>query len=240
MKNIYAIPGAILVILALLLVAGFSSSLGQGLNSVGVSNQQTIYTSPTKLLSLKSSSISELRIPIPMKANDVLSASIQSNPKGIDAFVMTHDNFSEFEASGGDTGGGVNILAKSLNVSSASLSFSPNTAGNYSLVFTVPVPGINPDVIVSYTITRTVTSSMQNYLPYAIAIIGIILLAIGVMSRSGNAPVPVQKKQVTAVPAKTAATTTSAQAVTQPKCRYCGALMKPGQVICPSCTRSQV
>src|SRR5271157_296153 len=94
MKNIYAIPGAILVIVGLLLVSGFSSYLGQGLNYVGVSNQQTVFDNGNTPILVSLGPFDYYGINFTMKSNDVMAATIHANPKGIDALVMNQGNFS--------------------------------------------------------------------------------------------------------------------------------------------------
>ncbi len=195
MKNIYAIPGAILMIAGLLLIAGFSSYLGQGLNYVGVSNQQTVFDNGnTPYPSEQWGRLNNYGINFTMKSNDVMAATIQANPKGIDVLVMNQGNFSKFESLNGGTGSVYIYPESEFNVSSTSVSFTAPVPGNYSLVFRTP-QAIGADVEVHLTITRTVTTEDQNYLPYVIVLIGIILLAIGVLSRPKGAGPPLRLKR---------------------------------------------
>ena len=233
MKNIYAVPGAMLVIIGLLMISAFSSSLGQGLNYMGVSNQKTVFDSGSTLVSLKDSNFT---MPFQMITNDVVSATVQSNPRGIDVFMMYLGNSSAGLSK--DV-----IIAHAFNINETSLTFTATSNGNYSLVITRGsiLEGVTPDVIVDLTVTRTFITTEQNYLPYAVAIVGVVLLAIGVFSRNGTTAAIDQKKQPTpATQSKTITPVSPAPRVTQTKCKYCGAAMKPGQVFCPSCTKSQV
>jgi len=253
MKNLYAIPGAILLIVGILLIAGFSSSLGQGLNYIGISNQQAVSTTGTILVSLKSTNYSSIQFNM-TSTSDVMTATIQSNPQGIDAFIMNEGNYSIFDSSGGDTRSVYIYKPHPLNISSTTITFTTNTVGLYRLVFTIPINGVKPDVIVDLTVSETISSPAQNDLPYAIIVIGIVLLAIGVMSSSGGTPTPVaqkkpqqpqaQRPQPQQMPkasvVQSGSPAAAQKAITLVKCKYCGATMKPNQVFCPSCTRSQV
>src|SRR5208283_2312298 len=206
MKNIYAIPGAILLIVGLLLISGFSSYLGQGLNYVGVSNQQTVYDNGNTPTFVRLGPASYSAINFTMNTNDVMTAAIQANPKGIDVLVMTQGNFSKFRSLNGSIGSiPVPVYFDELNVSSYSASFTAPATGNFSLVLITLQTSVYTDVVVHLSIVRIITTEEQNYLPYVVVILGVVLLAFGVLSRPKGAgpPATPQKKQIPNVQAKT-------------------------------------
>jgi hypothetical protein len=232
LKNRYVIPGAILLILALLVSTYFSAYLAQGLNYVGVSNQ-----SPQKEFNqfVHASAGQCSNVPFNLTTTDVMTASVQSNPGGIDVLIMNQGNFTSFEA--GNCTGSTGVYPESrFNVTAYTFSFNETEgSGQYHLVFVVPHSASSADILVHMSIVRTVTTVEESYLPYFLAVIGIILIGIGMISFPKRAPPPprappAQQRPQAPYPAAAPA---------QVKCRYCGAALSPGQAFCPSCNRSQ-
>ena len=191
-----------------------------------------------------------------------MTAGIQANPVPIDVLIMTQGNYSLFESLNG-TSGSVPVVFSKLNVTSYTASFTATASGLYYLVLITPRTNTYTDVVVQLAITRFIITDAQNDLPYVIVVFGVILLALGVLSRPSKpaAPSAPQKKQgqttKAITPAVAQATVSQAQGsttksvaptvakspfpqVAKPsKCRYCGAAMTSKQVFCPKCSRSQ-
>jgi hypothetical protein len=252
MKRAYAIAGVVLLIIAAFFTF-YGSYLNQVLGLAGFTTQSTVFDKEYSV-SMNSSGYSS--VTFHLSPQDAMSASIQSSPRGLDILLMNAGNFSLFNQSNGQNRAVQVYYPQSvLNVTSSpyNLSFNDSsTSGNYTLVFKNPRSGTT-DVLARITIVNNAVSPEVSYIPYAIAIIGILLIAVGAfsgnpkrrpvsMAAGPQRPIAGQGAQRPphALGPQSLASPPPPPPTTPPRCKYCGATISGGQAFCPSCHRSQV
>jgi hypothetical protein len=227
LKLIFAVPGIIILIVGAYL-AYSPASLSQVSNQLGFSTSQNT-VDRTILVSVRPGNYSSLAVVL--SPPDTMTASLRSDPPGTDVLLMDQGNFSKYVANNGSS---VSIYPASLvNVSTYTLIFNdPGSAGNYYLVFQNPQSIRTTDVLVHLTLSSATTVSYASYIPIIIALIGLILFAIGLISRKKTGSSE-EIKFASRADVKPVANGTTA-------CRYCNASMNRGQIFCPSCKKSQM
>lgn len=217
------IPGIIALILGAYLVfsppAYNAFSLG-----VGLSSQQTMLDR-TSVVSLSGSNSSSIMVPLTPQDN--LSASIQSNPRGIDFLLMNAGNYSLWS---GKNSGSYQVYSQSkLNIGNYSFSFSTKYSDNYYLVFDSPAArNVSTDVLVHILVVRMLTSPEASYVPTIVALLGVVLIALGSITGTKKQDVLEGHEALPSSPPATSA-----------RCQFCGTALNPGNIFCPVCKKSQ-
>lgn len=226
MKMILAIPGAVIVVLGVILLSS-PTILGQLAGFTGMSTTNMISAPPDKLVVVPYGNFTFFEATIPQQ--DTLSATFKMNPVGLNIFVMDQGNYTLFTKN--ETAYPAESL---LNVSSsASLtetynSHWPNDTYYFVIQNNSPAKQTS-DVLIHYTITSTSVSSYVSYIPLIVVVVGLALLVVGGLPKRTKSDLVVQKPQAGVSPA---------QVMTRP-CKFCGATMRVNETFCPSCKRAQ-
>jgi hypothetical protein len=220
LRIILVLPGIILLILGAYLV--FSAPTYNSFSlAVGLSNNQVVLDR-TSVFPLRGSNYSSIQIALTPDEN--LSATIQSNPSGIDFLLTNAGNYSLLSERNNSA---YQVYSQSrLGIGNYSFSFATSNPGNYYLVFVSHAT--STDVLVHISVTRTTVSSTSAYVPILIVLAGVVLIAFGSILRR-----PVVVENISQ------GIRTQAFPATSSKCQFCGARIDPGSVFCPSCKKSQ-
>ncbi len=191
---------------------------------VGLSSQQTVLDKTT-VVSLSGSNSSSIMVPLTPQDN--LTSSIQSNPRGIDFFLMNSGNYSLWS---GKNSGSYQVYSQSkLNIGNYSFSFSPGHSDNYYLVFdSSATRNVSTDVLIHLVVVRTLTSPWGSYVPTVVALLGVILIALGSMTGRKKQGVSESKEEIPSPPPALST-----------RCQFCGASLISGNIFCPACKKSQ-
>ncbi len=166
---------------------------------------------------------------VALTPQDNLSASIQSNPSGMDFLLMNSGNYSLWSARGGTS---YQVYSQSkLNIGNYSFSFSNTNPGNYYLVFDSTIArNMSTDVLVHIVVIRTLVSPEADYLPTIVTLLGVVLIATGSVTGRKRPEIVEgshQESNIASIPVESA------------KCQFCGEPTSPGAIFCPVCKRSQ-
>ena len=220
LRLVFVILGLILLVVGAYF-AYSPSTLKQVSNDLGFSTTQN-NVDRTVLVSVSPDNYSSF--PVTLSSQETMRATLTSNPRGTDVLIMDQGNYTDFVTRNGSF---VGIDPASLvNVSTYTLVFKPTSAdGNYYLVFRNPQTSGTTDVLVHLVVSSpTLSSSYSSAIPIIAALVGLLFVAIGVLSRRKTSP-NVKAKSISKG---------------EPVCRYCSTTMKQGEMFCPSCKKSQV
>jgi hypothetical protein len=232
---VLAIPGAVIVIVGVLLLTS-PSILGLFAGYTGMSTTNTISPPLDKLVVVQYGNFTSFEATIPPRGT--LSATFKSNPAGLNIFVMDQGNYTLFKEN--ETAYPAESL---LNVSSsASLTETYNSHwpnDSYYFVIQNNSPAKQPsDVLIHYTITSVSVSSVVSYIPLIAVVVGLALLVVGGLPGPTKSDIAVQKPRMQMSTATPQARVSPAQTTTRP-CKFCGATMRMNETFCPSCKRAQ-
>ncbi|HZW55136.1 MAG TPA: zinc ribbon domain-containing protein [Nitrososphaerales archaeon] len=222
MKRAIVVLGVVLIVIGLFF-AYETSLLGGTMGAIGLSPTQNILDRNVLVQISPSNYTSSVRVPL--TSQDSLSLSFKTSPAPVDFFLMNQGNYSRFSAGNGSA---YAVYPQSqLNVSTYALTFNETSfSGDLFLVFVSH--GVSTDVLMHLTDNRTVPSAVESGIPIVIAIAGILVVGLGLFSGGRKSG------------ARVINTTPSPRmASVGPKCKFCGASLRQGEVFCHTCGKAQ-
>ena len=243
MKIIYVVLGVVILLVGMFFLYS-PSTFGQVAGFVGVQTTTTISSPPDRLIVVPYGNFSSFSASIPEKGT--VTSTFTMDPPGLNIFVMNQGNFTLFTKN--QTAFPIRSL---LNASSPASLMLTNDQGSTNATYYFVIQNNSPtkqlsDVLLHYAITSP-TSSLSGEMYYALipVIIGIALIALGMLPKKKPEvlppPPPQQEQQpqpqVSTIKQTTAQTSPSRPAVYT--CKFCGVTMNPSEQFCPSCQRSQ-
>lgn len=234
MKRIIIIAGGAVLLVGLVL---FSSNavLGQVAASIGMQTTTTVANPPNKLIVIPAGNYSYFSATVPK--DGTLASTFTMSPSGLNIFVMNPSNFATFQKNDSAF-----TIKSFLNQSSpVSLSLTNDAAASETYYFVIQnnIPARQAsDVLVHYEITSKSVWSETRYLPYIIVVIGLVLIAFGMLPNSKNEKMPTHPPMRVASPSYQSVPS-EVPSVTN-VCKFCGATMSPTETFCPACKKSQI
>jgi hypothetical protein len=231
MKRVIFVVGVIALILGLVLYLS-PIALSTLANGTGVSGS---VVSTNKVLFLNVGPNNYTFEQVTLSSNNNLDVYYQSEPAGIEFLLMNQGNYSNF-VTGAQSN--VQIYSESkLNQANDSFLFTPGStsAQNYYLVFkSLPGRDVTTNLELNLKIGAQVSAFDTIFIPYAILMIALILLVIGIFGGRQR-----RVETVSPVSQKGANATSPVLPVNDAKCRFCNAPMPSTMLFCPVCGKSQ-
>lgn len=234
MKRIYVIAGLAVLLVGLLFLSS-TTVLGQVATSIGMQSTITVSNPPDRLIVVPAGNYSYFSAMVPNDGS--VASTFTMIPSGLNIFVMDQSNFTMFEKNESAF-----TIKSMLNQSSPiSLSLTNHAAANETYYFVIQnniASKQASDVLVHYEVTSKTIWPEAQYLPYVIVVIGLSLMAFGML--------PIRRtKMISAQPLRQVTPDSYKPAISQAAtlttdCKFCGATMSQNETFCPSCKKSQI